>query len=129
MRLRTDLAVEAREIAGENIGGVDFDTYSENGMEISRLTVRTERARLALGKEEGTYVTIELESLTDRFSDTDGRLRTIGAEIRRSSRDSATRRLRPILSARKPPRRCSQRATSRESSRARRDLTGCGLSR
>ena len=83
MRLRTDLAVEAREIAGENIGGVDFDTYSENGMEISRLTVRTERARLALGKEEGTYVTIELESLTDRFSDTDGRLRTIGAEIRR----------------------------------------------
>ncbi len=57
MRLRTDLAVEAREIAGENIGGVDFDTYSENGMEISRLTVRTERARLALGKEEGTYVT------------------------------------------------------------------------
>ena len=82
MRLRTDLAVEARELAGENTGGVDFDAYVENGMEISRLTVKNERARRALGKDEGTYVTIELPALTDRFSDTDSRLVTIGAEIR-----------------------------------------------
>lgn len=83
MRLRTDLAVEAREIAGEHIGGVDFEAYRENGLEISRLTVKTERARQALGKEKGTYITVDLPSLTDRFSDTDERLKTIGAEIRR----------------------------------------------
>ena len=83
MRLRTDLAVEARELAGENTAGVDFDAYVENGMEISRLTVKNERAGRALGKDEGTYVTIELPALTDRFSDTDSRLATIGAEIRR----------------------------------------------
>ena len=83
MRLRTDLAVEAREIAGEHIGGVDFQTYGENGLSISRMTVRTERARQAMGKEIGTYITVELPSLTDNFTAADKRLQTIGAEIRR----------------------------------------------
>ena len=83
MRLRTDLAVEAREIAGEHVGGMDFRTYRENGLSISRMTVRTERARQALGKEIGTYITVELPSLTDNVSATDGRLQTIGREIRR----------------------------------------------
>ena len=83
MQLRTDLAVEAREIAGENTGGVDYQVYRENGLEISRLTVRTERACQALGKAPGTYITVSLPSMTERFSDTDGRLKTIGTEIRR----------------------------------------------
>ncbi len=83
MQLRTDLAVEAREIAGENISGVDYKTYRENGLEISRLTVKTQKAKQELGKEIGTYITIELPSLTDNFTETDDRLKTIGQEIRR----------------------------------------------
>lgn len=83
MYLRTDLAVEAREIAGDRVSGVDFKTYSENGLEISRLTVKTEKARQTLGKEIGTYITIALQSLTDNFSAADKRLVTIGSEIRR----------------------------------------------
>lgn len=83
MYLRTDLAVEAREIAGDRVSGVDFKTYSENGLEISRLTVKTEKARQTLGKEIGTYITIALPSLTDNFSAADKRLVTIGSEIRR----------------------------------------------
>lgn len=83
MQLRTDLAVEAREIAGENLSGTEFKSYSENGLEISRLTVKNQRAKQALGKEIGTYITIELPSLTDNFSETDERLVTIGEEIRR----------------------------------------------
>ncbi len=83
MQLRTDLAVEAREIAGEHIAGTEFKTYSENGLEISRLTVKNQKAKQALGKDIGTYITIELPSLTDNFSETDERLITIGEEIRR----------------------------------------------
>ena len=83
MQLRTDLAVEAREIAGEHISGVDFKTYSENGLEISRLIVKNQKAKQELGKEIGTYITIELPSLTDNFTETDDRLKTIGLEIRR----------------------------------------------
>ncbi|MEE1060664.1 MAG: GPR endopeptidase [Ruminococcus sp.] len=83
MDLRTDLAVEAREIAGENISGVEFEQYSENGLDISRLRVKTRKAQQLLGKEEGTYITVELPSLTDNFTETDERLVTIGQEIRR----------------------------------------------
>ena len=83
MHLRTDLAVEAREIAGEKISGVDYKTYSESGLSISRLTVRTDKAKQTLGKDKGTYITIALPSLTDNFSSTDKRLAAIGGEIRR----------------------------------------------
>lgn len=83
MQFRTDLAIEAREITGENTGGVEFKRYSENGLEISRLTVKTQKAKQALGKEIGTYITIELPSLTDNFTETDKRLETVGNEIKR----------------------------------------------
>ncbi len=83
MQLRTDLAIEAREMAGDRIAGTEYDEYRENGMKISRLTVKDQRARLALGKEIGTYITIEMPSLTDNFSETDERIKTIGREIRR----------------------------------------------
>lgn len=83
MQLRTDLAVEAREIAGENISGVEFKSYKENNLSISRLRIKNQKAKLSLGKEIGTYITIELPSLTDNFSETDKRLITIGEEIRR----------------------------------------------
>lgn len=83
MQLRTDLAVEAREIAGEHVAGVEYKSYKENGLEISRLTIKNQKAKNALGKEIGTYITIELPSLTDNFTETDERLVTIGMEIRR----------------------------------------------
>ncbi len=83
MQMRTDLAIEAREIAGESIGGVDFEEYSRGGMKLSRLTVKNDRAKQALGKDVGTYITVELPSLTDNFSDTDERIQIIGTEIRR----------------------------------------------
>lgn len=83
MQLRTDLAIEAREMAGERVAGTEYHEYRENGMKISRLTVKDQRAKQALGKEIGTYITIELPSLTDNFSETDGRIKTIGKEIRR----------------------------------------------
>ncbi len=83
MYLRTDLAVEARELAGGKVSGVDYKTYSESGLKISRLTVKTDRAKQILGKDMGTYITIALPSLTDNFSSTDKRLAAIGTEIRR----------------------------------------------
>ena len=83
MYLRTDLAVEARELAGGSVKGIDYKTYSESGLSISRLTVKTEKAKQTLGKDMGTYITIALPSLTDNFTSTDKRLAAIGREIRR----------------------------------------------
>ena len=83
MQLRTDLAIEARELAGGRVAGVDYHEYSENHLKISRLTVKSRRAKQLLGKDEGTYITVELPSLTDNFTETDERIKTIGREIRR----------------------------------------------
>ena len=83
MQLRTDLAIEAREIAGESVSGVDFEEYSRGGMKLSRLTIKNTQAKQALGKDIGTYITVELPSLTDNFQETDERIKIIGEEIRR----------------------------------------------
>lgn len=83
MQMRTDLAIEARELAGDKVAGTDYREYRENGMKISRLTVKTQRAGQLLGKDAGTYITVEMPSLTDNFTETDERIKTIGREIRR----------------------------------------------
>lgn len=83
MQMRTDLAIEARELAGDRVAGTDYREYRENGMKISRLTVKTQRAGQLLGKDAGTYITVEMPSLTDNFTETDERIKTIGREIRR----------------------------------------------
>lgn len=81
MQLRTDLAVEAKEIAGEELEGVEYSTYNKNGLEISKLKIKTKRAEQLLQKQKGTYVTIDLPSLTNDFCEPDERLSTIGKEI------------------------------------------------
>lgn len=83
MQLRTDLAVEEREIAGKDLSGVDYSTDNKNGIEIEKLEIKTQRAGQLLHKEKGTYITIDLPPLTDDFKDTDQRLVSIGEEIRK----------------------------------------------
>lgn len=83
MERRTDLAIEARELAGNDVVGVEFTKRNENGLEISRLVVKNHEASLKLKKEQGTYISIDLPPLTDNFSATDSRIEIIGKEIRR----------------------------------------------
>ncbi|MBR2109529.1 MAG: GPR endopeptidase [Ruminococcus sp.] len=83
MERRTDLAVEARELAGEDISGVEFIKREESGMEISRMTVKNHDAGIKLKKEIGTYITIDVPAMTDNYLSTDEKILTIGKEIRR----------------------------------------------
>lgn len=82
MQLRTDLALEARELAGENVRGVEYSIDKKDAIEIEKLVIKTEQASRELKKPVGTYITIELPPLTDDFKDTDKRLLSIGDEIR-----------------------------------------------
>lgn len=82
MELRTDLALEAKELAGDNIHGVEYTVTQKDAIEIEKLTIKTERAGQLLKKPKGTYITIELPPLTNDFKDTDKRLVSIGDEIR-----------------------------------------------
>lgn len=83
MEKRTDLAVEARELAGADISGVEFTQNNVCGLDISKLVVKNHQASLKLRKEQGTYITIDLPPLTDNFLSTDERIQVIGKEIRR----------------------------------------------
>lgn len=72
MNLRTDLAVERREIVGsDHIDGVVFREYEEKGVKITEIEVTNRSGSEALGKPEGTYITLEVTpftQMTDIFS-------------------------------------------------------------
>lgn len=80
---RTDLAVEARELAGGDLQGVEFTKRSEDELEISRLVVKSHCASVKLKKEQGTYITVDLPPLTDNFLSNESCIKIIGGEIRR----------------------------------------------
>ena len=61
--VRTDLAMEAREAAGE-IEGVEMEQHREGKAIVTRVRVVTEQGARAIGKPIGTYVTIEQNGLT-----------------------------------------------------------------
>lgn len=82
MQLRTDLALEAKEIAGEEIGGVEYDTEEFENIKISKMTIKNSAASKKLGKSMGAYITIELPPLTDDFTETDNRIKIIADQIK-----------------------------------------------
>ncbi|MEM5768034.1 MAG: GPR endopeptidase, partial [Bacillota bacterium] len=72
-RQRTDLAVEARELAladrvGE-IDGVEYEEYDQNDMKYQKLTVTTDAGAEAIGKPRGRYYTAFISSVLRRESD------------------------------------------------------------
>lgn len=81
MERRTDLAVEQRELIGEDIKGVEYSEEEREGLTLERLCVTTERAAQLLRKPRGTYITVTLPPLTDSIRDTDERLRVLAREI------------------------------------------------
>ncbi len=83
MELRTDLAVEAREFADEDLRDVEYRAEETQGLYIERLDIKTKRAGQLMGKDAGRYVTVNLPPLTDNIRDTDERLPVISQEIRR----------------------------------------------
>ncbi|WCK53501.1 GPR endopeptidase [Aneurinibacillus sp. Ricciae_BoGa-3] len=66
--VRTDLALEARELAAEKAGpgevkGVKFHTEEDHGMTVSRIEVLNEEGAQFIGKLPGRYLTIEVPGL------------------------------------------------------------------
>lgn len=83
MERRTDLAVEERELLGEDIKGAEYSCEERGGLRIERLRITTERAGQLLKKPMGTYITAQLPPLTDNIRDTDERVKALSQEIKR----------------------------------------------
>ena len=64
--LRTDLALEAKEMYHENAGntdeidGIETSTYEEEGILVTSVRVMNEKGSFAIGKPVGNYVTLEM---------------------------------------------------------------------
>ncbi len=71
--VRTDLAVEARDIAQQRIGtdipGVQSSRREVNGIIVTRMDVLTLEAERTIGKMRGSYVTIETNAFRERRKD------------------------------------------------------------
>lgn len=81
MQIRTDLALEAKELDIENSEGIEFETASKDGLNISKLKIISDTASYRLDKAKGTYITIEMPPLNENFTETDDRILTISDEI------------------------------------------------
>lgn len=67
INIRTDLAVEARELTGaKEIPGVTTDTEKSEEMTISRVRIETEDGSKIMGKPIGYYITLEVPRLKDK---------------------------------------------------------------
>ena len=82
--IRTDMALEARELAGSGaLEGVRSDTSEQNGITVTRVEILNDRGAESLGKPVGRYVTLESPALADRDRQAAGRTAEVLArEIR-----------------------------------------------
>lgn len=81
--IRTDLALEAKELAnskyGETVPGVHSELEEEDGIYITRMDVYSEEGAQAIGKQQGHYVTLEVPGLRKKDSKLQDRVATVFA--------------------------------------------------
>lgn len=63
---RTDLALEAREMAGDSVPGVESEEAVKEGFFLNTVRVKTQEGARALGKPVGTYHTLDLAGVGRR---------------------------------------------------------------
>lgn len=100
MSIRTDLALEAREIYSENakdkeeIDGVDVKITKNEGITTTKIKITNENGIHALGKPIGTYVTIEAPDIKYSVEVYEHACRLLAEEIKNLAKiDSKTKTL------------------------------------
>lgn len=82
--VRTDLAIESREMAGRGqqqpIPGVQEDVEEQDGIRITRLNVMDEAGAQQIGRVQGNYVTLEIPKLREGDSGLQDRVSYIFAK-------------------------------------------------
>lgn len=81
---RTDLAMEARELAmpnGGEISGVLYEELNQDGVISQKLTVTSQEGANAIGKPIGTYYTTQIASVMRRESESFGKTVDVLSDI------------------------------------------------
>lgn len=67
--IRTDLAMESRELYGENnsdMSGIESENQEKDGIEITRVRITSPEGETKMAKPMGNYITIEARGIKDR---------------------------------------------------------------
>lgn len=83
MKIRTDLALEMKEMAKEECDGVHSEEISVGDAKVTRITVTNQTGERVVGKPQGTYVTIEVPPFSDESASDDTRRSAITVELTR----------------------------------------------
>lgn len=82
MNIRTDLAMEKRELLGEEVcEGVESSETQEEHATITRIKITNTQGEQAIGKPIGNYVTVEVPSFSHDSELFDGRLTALSREL------------------------------------------------
>ncbi len=82
MNIRTDLALERRELVTDQCEGVECEEYTKGNVKITRIKVLNEQGERAVGKPIGTYITVEGELLSNELPSDDNRRNAVAEEIK-----------------------------------------------
>ena len=68
--IRTDLAIEAREMVQERkkeeIPGVKMDVEEKGDIKITRVHIQEEEGQRIMGKPKGNYITLEIPKIREK---------------------------------------------------------------
>ncbi len=84
MQIRTDLALECREMFAGEISGVESDLHDGDGISVTTVNIKNDEGASRIGKPVGTYVTIEIDNMA--FQDEDVKERgenTVCSELKK----------------------------------------------
>lgn len=81
MAIRTDLAMECKELVTEDIKDIEEYTKEYKDMTVHKLKIKSEAAAKKIGKGKGTFFTAQFPKLTDDFSAADTRLPVLASAI------------------------------------------------
>jgi len=69
MPIRTDLALECREMFAEEISGVESTRKDSDGITVTHVKITTQEGADKIGKPIGSYVTIEIDEMLHENED------------------------------------------------------------
>lgn len=82
MQFRTDLAIEAATQGDKAIPGIKQESRQVEDIRLTRIVIENEQGEQALGRPRGTYITAELQPLSDDEENMEGKAKILGDELR-----------------------------------------------
>ncbi len=84
MAIRTDLAIECREMFAQEISGVESLAHDNDGITVTHVKITSEEGARQIGKPVGDYVTIEIDEMLQSDEDIiDRGARAVSEELKK----------------------------------------------